>query len=48
MNRVIHALNNILTSFDLRDHISRVDVEFATYYRGRKLRIELKMGGPGL
>ena len=32
--RVIHAQNDLLTSFDLRGHNLRVDVEFATYYHG--------------
>ena len=34
MTRDIHAQNDLLTSFDLRGHNFRVDVEFATYNHG--------------
>ena len=34
MTRVIHAQNDVLTSFDLRAQIFRVDVEFAADYLG--------------
>ena len=34
MIRVIHPLNEFLISFDLRGHIFRVNVEFATYVHG--------------
>ena len=34
ISRIIHALNEFLTSFDLRSHIFRVDVKFAVYHHG--------------
>ena len=37
--RVIHALNDLLTTFDLRSHIFRVEVEFTTYYHGHPQQI---------
>ena len=35
ISRVIHAPNDLSTSFDLKGHNFRIDVEFATYYHGR-------------
>ena len=32
MIRIVPARNDLLTSFDLRAHIFRVDLEFATFY----------------
>ena len=39
MTRVIHARYNLLNPFDLRAHIFRVDLEFATYYHERHEKI---------
>ena len=36
MIRVIHARNDLLTSFDLRAQIFRVNAEFSTCYHGHK------------
>ena len=36
INRLIHARNDLLTSFDLRAQIFRVNVEFSTCYHGQK------------
>ena len=36
MTRVILARNDVLTPFDLRVQIFRVNVEFSTCYRGQK------------
>ena len=30
--RVIHAPNHLLTPYDLKAHVLRIDVEFATYH----------------
>ena len=37
MARVIHALNDDLTPFDLRAQILRVNVELSVHYRGQKI-----------
>ena len=37
MSRVIVAPNDVLTPFDLRDQIFRVNVEFSAYNRGQKI-----------
>ena len=43
MIRVIHPLNEFLISFDLRGHIFRVNVEFATYVHDHpRKKFELK------
>ena len=37
MNRVILAPNDVLTPFDLRAQIFRVNVEMFVHYRGQKI-----------
>ena len=37
MNRVVFAPNDVLTQFDLRAQIFRVNVELSVHYRGLKI-----------
>ena len=37
MTRVIRASNDVLTPFDLRAQIFRVNVELSVHYRGQKI-----------